>query len=141
MIAVVEDIIVKGHPLKLYPINGSYSVADEGGWLPGVFDSRESAIAGFKLTLKPNGHDLLAKISKRVNRIENEDRPITLADLSGTSADLRKRRLSKMSVSELDTLNWKLVGKGPHWATQERRDVCDEIGRQVSADLRETEDA
>jgi hypothetical protein len=37
---------------------------------------------------------------------------------------LRIRRLRNMQPAELHTLNQKLVGKGHHWLTPERMDVC-----------------
>lgn len=79
-----ELIEVEGITFELWSLNGhpGYTISDDGGWLDGVFDSRESAIEGFKLTLKPNGYDLLVSINKRVNWIDGENRLITMADLA-----------------------------------------------------------
>jgi hypothetical protein len=49
-----------------------------------------------------------------------------------TLEQLRVRRLNKMSVQELDSLNVKLVGKGPNWLTGERMLVCGVIGQKLS---------
>jgi len=45
---------------------------------------------------------------------------------------LRKRRLTRMTEDELHRLNGILVGKGPNWATQERIDVCEELGKRLA---------
>jgi len=47
--------------------------------------------------------------------------------------ELRLRRYTKMSVEELQKLNCKVCGRGPNWATQERHDICAEIGVQMEA--------
>ena len=78
-----EEIKVDGKILKIWLPKGylGYMISDDGGWLDGVFDSKESAIEGFRLTLKPDGHALLAEINKRINFITGENRLITMTDL------------------------------------------------------------
>ena len=78
-----EEIEVDGKKLTLWLSEKQVGVtiSDEGGWICGVFDGRESAIKGFELTFKPNGYELLAEINKRVNHNNNENRLITLNDL------------------------------------------------------------
>ena len=49
-----------------------------------------------------------------------------------TLVNARKRRLKNMTDDELERLNTKLIGRGSNWATQERIDVCREMGRRMA---------
>ena len=78
-----EILNIDGHEMMLwhpFPSDHyhAYSISDGGGWINGLFDSRESAIEGFRLTFKQDGRELLSQISKKIN----PDRAITLEDLA-----------------------------------------------------------
>ena len=49
-----------------------------------------------------------------------------------TVRQLRLRLLNNMAIEELESLNEKLIGKGQSWATQERIDVCEILGKKLS---------
>ena len=55
-----------------------------------------------------------------------------------TVEELLKRRYTKMTYEELTRLNGKLVGKGPHWVTQERWDVTHEAAKKLHYFFKET---
>lgn len=79
-----EETEIEGYSLKIWSPKKcpGFTISDGGGWLDGVFDSRESAIEGFKLSLSPNGYCLLAGLNRRVCHITRENRLITLDDLA-----------------------------------------------------------
>ena len=89
--SLYETTEVEGRLLKIWSPMGEapglqgYVISDEGGWLDGIYDSKEAAIMGFKLTMQPNGYEKLAKMNKRIVHYTNEDRPITVKDFEDNS--------------------------------------------------------
>ena len=63
-----------------------YSISDSGGWLSGTYDSKESAIAGFKFLIK-NGYDITDTL-RDVNNYTKGNRAITLEDIKGVSDEI-----------------------------------------------------
>ena len=48
---------------------------------------------------------------------------------------LRLRRLYRMSTKDLMKLNRKLAGKGCHFITEERAEVCRVLGKELAQEL------
>ncbi len=44
----------------------------------------------------------------------------------------RLKKLRNMTISQLGKLNEKLIGKGHHWLTEERNEVCMVWGEKIS---------
>jgi hypothetical protein len=59
--------------------DGTWTVAEEGAWLPGIYDSRETAVVASAL----NWSDL-CRLGP-ICQADGEDRPVTMDDLAGLS--------------------------------------------------------
>jgi PhoPQ-activated pathogenicity-related protein len=63
--------------LRLYPdSDGTWTVSDSGSWLPGIYDSKVTAIAAAAL---PDA--VLEDRLQPICHVDGENRPITLADV------------------------------------------------------------
>ena len=67
--------------LKYWGEQPTVTISDNGGWLPGIYDSRATALCAYK-TLK---YDDLNKLSKLVCREDTLNRSITMDDLNDYS--------------------------------------------------------
>jgi len=80
----VTYMSVQGRQLKVWPPKNpdeGYQIADEGGWIDGIYDSEETAVKAFKITFNKGGWDTLSKLSKNINRVDTGNRLITSEDL------------------------------------------------------------
>jgi hypothetical protein len=66
--------------LLIHEVDGSFVISDQGGWLPGSFDSHESAIAGFKF-LESNQWNLTDRL-RDINDCKKGNRAITIGDIT-----------------------------------------------------------
>ena len=80
-----EHTEIDGAQLKIWAPSRSddsgYVISDEGGWLSGVYECRDSAIAGFRLSRSDSGYDRIAALSSLVHKKEKR-KTITLSDIS-----------------------------------------------------------
>lgn len=59
-----------------------WQAADGGGWIPGIFDTEETALAAAAVAWGPLMQEYAA-MQARVNHLDQENRAITMADLNG----------------------------------------------------------
>ena len=59
-------------------------ISDEGGWLPGIYDSRATARCAYKSL----SYDDLKKLEEMINNANTLDRAITMDDLNDYSLGL-----------------------------------------------------
>ncbi|MRT14954.1 hypothetical protein GJV07_22000 [Enterobacteriaceae bacterium RIT711] len=72
---------------KVYPVNDSFVIADEGGWLPGSYASREAANKAHEIKHLENW-GILQRLQDEANeRAGGVGGDITLEDLSGVQHD------------------------------------------------------
>ena len=62
--------------------DGPYVISCDSVWMPGSFDSRDTAEKGLKMCRTNEGLSKLQEISKQVNHIDNENRLISMDDLT-----------------------------------------------------------
>lgn len=63
--------------LKLTRVDGGFVAADEGGWLPGVYETEDAA----KLAFTHGGYDLMFELGEAISHINGENRPIAISDV------------------------------------------------------------
>lgn len=62
--------------------DGDFGISyDGGGWMPGSYDSVESALAGFQCCMIDEAR-FVAEIQEPVNHFDKQDRAITMDDIN-----------------------------------------------------------
>jgi hypothetical protein len=81
----IEEIKINGELLKIYgpAPDGCFSIADKGGWLPGIYADKDASKEAFRLTLQDCGFDRLQNLADTINRVCGENRFISTADFKG----------------------------------------------------------
>jgi hypothetical protein len=75
-----EERIVEGRMLNIWgEEEKGYTISDMGGWIPGIYESKEAAIKGFKLSLEDFG--AITELNDKVCNINKENRKITIWDI------------------------------------------------------------
>lgn len=70
--------------LKFWGEMPEVCISDEGGWLPGIYDSRATARCAYKSL----SYDDLKKLEEMINNANTLDRAITMDDLNDYSLGL-----------------------------------------------------
>lgn len=70
--------------LKIWGFSPEVLISDEGGWLPGIYDSRATARCAYKSL----SYDDLKKLEEMINNANTLDRAITMDDLNDYSLGL-----------------------------------------------------
>lgn len=70
--------------LKIWGFSPEVLISDDGGWLPGIYDSRATARCAYNSL----SYDDLKKLEEMINNVDTLDRAITMDDLNDYSLGL-----------------------------------------------------
>ncbi|MEE9532751.1 MAG: hypothetical protein V3W52_17365 [Syntrophobacteria bacterium] len=108
-----EQTEVDGVALKIWTNDEGVCISDDGGWIDGIYENRDAAIMGFKLSRSDevDGWSELSDLSNRVCATPPK-RNLTVADFEQAEGEMIKkhklRRMTQSAVIEMieETDSW-----------------------------------